>query len=857
MLKFVGALFFSFESPERMLASLSVPMPKVITVLLFVILQTFAFGQTTNPKVTAADSINLAITGTVSDAETKQPLAFCSITILHSTSGTNTDEKGNFNLTIPKNIPSPKLIVACVNYKTDTVEIIPSQTHYPIFLKSMQGVMKEAVITEVNGEEIPRENPMAVETVSQKAIDQTTESNLIDALAKNVPGLNAVKTGPNVSKPFIHGLGYSRIETLYDGVPMEGQQFEDEEVLEVDMYNVERAQVILGPTTLMFGPDALAGIVCLYPSLPMDSDKIIHGRLFSEYQSNNGLVGNGLRLNYGNGHWSFVARGSYRMAKNYSNRIDGKVYDTGFRETNASASIVHKTENGYSDLNFTLYDDLQGIPDGSRDSLTRKFTKAIYEDPFDDIKSRPVVSDGELNSYKMGPIYQHIEHYRIYSNNHYEFSNRSGIDAMVSLQQNVRSEYDYPIHRDQVGVSMRLNSLNYDLRYHLPDTSAVETSFGINGMYQTNTNVNATDIPIPDYGLFDAGAFVFEKLKLDRLTLSGGYRYDVSVVNGNDFYTREDTVTGIVQHVNPPDTTGAKLLFPAFTKTFRGMSLDLGVTFKMNGHINIKANISRGSGLPSVSEFASNGLDASAHAYFIGDKYIRPETSWQEDVGMNVNYKTIDASATVFNNNLDDYTYLIRLADTNGNPLEIVPGNKTYKYEQGDAQLYGLESTLNFHPAYMKGFRFVNYFSLVYGFNRDRAYRDKGVNGEYLPLIPPMKLLSAIVQDIELKSKIISLITLRAEADINAAQNHYLALNETETATPGYILFNAAIDFKFTRSKKSAIQFQVQVNNIFNAAYQSNLSRLKYFEYYSQSPNGHYGIDGMGRNICIKLIMPF
>ena len=85
---------------------------------------------------------------------------------------------------------------------------------------------------------------------------------------QNVPGFNTLKTGPNVSKPFIRGLGYSRVETLYDGVPQEGQQFEDEEVLAIDGYAIDKAEVLLGPTTLMYGPDALAGLANLIQILP-------------------------------------------------------------------------------------------------------------------------------------------------------------------------------------------------------------------------------------------------------------------------------------------------------------------------------------------------------------------------------------------------------------------------------------------------------------------------------------------------------------------------------------------------------------------------------------------------------------
>ena len=93
--------------------------------------------------------------------------------------------------------------------------------------------------------------------------------------------------------------------------------------------------------------------------------------------------------------------------------------------------------------------------------------------------------------------------------------------------------------------------------------------------------------------------------------------------------------------------------------------------------------------------------------------------------------------------------------------------------------------------------------------------------------------------------------------EYNAAQDRFLGLYNTETATPGYTLFNFSAGVNINYLKYQKLQIQIQANNIFDVAYQSNLSRLKYFEYYEESPNGRSGIYNMGRNICFKLIAPF
>jgi iron complex outermembrane receptor protein len=53
------------------------------------------------------------------------------------------------------------------------------------------------------------------------------------------------------------------------------------------------------------------------------------------------------------------------------------------------------------------------------------------------------------------------------------------------------------------------------------------------------------------------------------------------------------------------------------------------------------------------------------------------------------------------------------------------------------------------------------------------------------------------------------------------------------------------------------VQFIVQVDNVFDTAYQAHLNRLKYFEYYAAAPGGRVGIYNPGRNVAVKVVVPF
>lgn len=807
--------------------------------IVFILYQSVAFSQTT-------------FKGIVKDAQTHFPIEFCSIIQQKTTNGTLTNEKGMFTITI--DVLPTYLQIHAAGYIADSLIITASTSSQIILLQPINATLEGVVVTGSTRATSIKENPIAILAVTTKQLDRAVENNIVDALVKNVPGLNVVKTGPNISKPFIHGLGYNRVLTLYDGIRQEGQQYGDEHGLEVDDYNMDKAEVIKGPASLLYGSDAIAGVVSLFPAIPRQNDGLLHGKFTSEYQTNNGLIGNGLRLNYAKNSWLFALRGSYKMAKNYQNPVDGKVYLTNFNVGNFSALVGHQSKHGYTHLNFTLYDNHQGIPDGSRDSLTRQFTKQVFEGDQDDITNRPILTEKELNSYKTPDLAQHIQHYRVYAHSFYRVGD-GNIDALLGVQQNRRREYTHPSLPKQAGMYMQLNTMNYGFRYNAPDFSNISISVGINGMVQQNKNKDATTFPIPDYQLLDGGAYLYAKWKLNKWSISGGLRYDWRYIRWNDFYVGTNPTTGFGQQVAAKSS--AYLQFQAYEKLFQGMSGSVGATYQPTEHISLKANVGRAYRSPNATEIGSNGLDPGAHIVYLGNRNFKPEFSLQEDIGIQLDFPHFSASAGLFNNNIQNYIYMSSVADENGTIVVDAQGNKTYQYQQSKAHLLGTDVGLNVHPAPLKGMQWNSSLTLVYGFNKNSQFNGKGVFGEYLPLIPPLTIRSNLAYEWTIKAKKSIKITPSIEVEFSAKQYRYLSLNGTETYTSDYTLLHTGVNVEFFYKPEHSIQLIVQANNVLNRAYQSHLSRLKYFEYYSQSPNNRSGIYNMGRNLSVKLIVSF
>ena len=99
---------------------------------------------------------------------------------------------------------------------------------------------------------------------------------------------------------------------------------------------------------------------------------------------------------------------------------------------------------------------------------------------------------------------------------------------------------------------------------------------------------------------------------------------------------------------------------------------------------------------------------------------------------------------------------------------------------------------------------------------------------------------------------------MRATLDGTAPQRRFYAVDGAETASAGYVLLGLGAGATWrTRAGREAVQVFVQADNVLNAAYQAHLSRLKYFEYYAASPTGRTGLFNPGRNVGVKVVVPF
>ncbi|WP_051102959.1 TonB-dependent receptor [Hymenobacter aerophilus] len=286
-----------------------------------------------------------ALRGRVLDQK-GQPVPFANVGLPALQQGAAADENGRFTVA---DLPAgPQQVqVSAVGYTTANQTVtLPLAQPLTVRLQSTESTLGEVVVTGVSRSTEIRRSPVPIAALTGREIRLNANGNAIDAAARGVPGLAAVTTGPNISKPFIRGLGYNRVLTMFNGLRQEGQQWGDEHGIEVDGYGLDRVEVVKGPSSLLYGSDAVAGVVNLLPALPTGPNGELHGEALAEYQSVNGLVGNSLAFNYQKNGFQTSLRGSHRLARDYRNAVDGLVYNTGFRELNLTGMVGVRKEWG-------------------------------------------------------------------------------------------------------------------------------------------------------------------------------------------------------------------------------------------------------------------------------------------------------------------------------------------------------------------------------------------------------------------------------------------------------------------------------------------------------------------------------
>ena len=745
-------------------------------------------------KLTATANF-ISFNGRVVDASNQQPLAGATVTISDLRLATATGTNGEFTFnSVP---PRGRFVVQVqyIGYQTmsQTVDF-SSRTPLTFSLRRSITEINEVVITGTPISSSSRYNSTSATVVTKEQLVEAAPTNLIDALARQVPGVSQITTGPAISKPIIRGLGYNRVVTLNDGIKQQGQQWGDEHGIEIDQNQVGRVEVLRGAASLLYGSDAIGGVInILEPSIPAEGQ--VKGEVLSSYSTNNGLTNNSLMLTGNENGFVWRGRGSYQNAYNFKTP-DGYYINSGYNNTSLSGMVGLNKEWGFSHLNFEYFKNNIGFYDS---------------EPGD-----PLYTDD--HSRKLDFPRQDIRHYRVALNNNFILGSGS-LRLDLGYQKNQRRELDEPTP----ALFFDLNTYSLEAKYTLPERNGWQPILGISGQQEHSIN-KGTEFLIPAYDQTTAGAFGYIKKTWNQNTFNAGIRVDYVNNRGKQLFIDGDEQ------------------FPGFKNNFANVSGALGYTHIFSDALNFKANAGSAFRAPNPAELGSNGAHEGTTRFEIGNANLSPERSYQADATLEFGKEIITGSIGIYENYIHNYIYA---SGAKGDVVTVKDDNNedqildVYRYGQVNANLYGFEGSLNIHPTTF--LHLDNSFGYTHARNTsfDRP----------LPLIPA----GVVHNTLRIEPNIKGLTNFYVYAGLDNYFKQYRIDPVFETPTNAYTLINAGAGTTLHLGAQQLKLF-VSAYNLTNKRYYDALNRLRPGRLSQEDPT--YGVLNPGRNITFGFYLP-
>ncbi|MGY0427173.1 MAG: TonB-dependent receptor, partial [Polaribacter sp.] len=548
------------------------------------------------------------ITGKITDSQ-KKPLSGVGIYAPDLRKGTVSKEDGTYTL---KNVPEGKikLIFTSLGFKT-----ISKTTNYTGDSQIINIQLEESpfetdeVIVSTPFNKLQSENVMKVDRIGAKAIQRSGATTLIRGLS-SIPGVSQVSTGVAIGKPVIRGLNSNQIVVYTQGIRLENQQFGGEHGLAINDAGIASAEVIKGPASLLYGSDAIGGVLYLNPEhfAPQGKTQVdINQRLESNTVGSN----TSFALKTSTNNWNFLARGTYAVHADYKIPTGKRVTNTRFKEKDVKAGIGFHKNNFLSEIRYNYNETFLGIPDdGVVDGIEGQTKVYTPEHPYQ-------------------KIYNHILSWK----NQITFEN-SKLEAEFGYIHNDRNEFE---EGDNPSLEMVLKTLSYNVKYHLPKFGKLKTIFGVQGMHQTNTNNDiAEERLIPDAKVNDFGVFAVGNYPLDENNkVEAGIRFDDRSI----------------------DTQKGKQFTEALNKSFNSFTASLG--YKTNPFENLTArfNVATGFRSPNLAELSSNGVHEGTQRFEKGNSDLKVEKNVEFDLSLEYKTSHFKFFASPFYNKLDNYIY--------------------------------------------------------------------------------------------------------------------------------------------------------------------------------------------------------
>ncbi|MBJ9976001.1 TonB-dependent receptor [Pseudomonas sp. S75] len=580
------------------------------------------------------------------------------------------------------------------------------------------------------------------------ALLQQQQGSLGETLNKQ-PGVASTWFGPGASRPVIRGMDGDRIRLLRNGVgALDASSLSYDHAVPLDPVNVDRIEIVRGPAALLYGGNAIGGVINTFdnriPDSPIDG---IHGAGELRYGGADTTRSSAGKLEAGDGTFALHLDANSRQFNDL--RIPGYARSSRVRDADDAGS-KHRLENsdgrqdggaiggsyqwdhGYAGLSYSRYD-------GNYGSVAEPGVRLDMEQDHYAFASELRDLEGLFSSIKVDAGYTEYKHREIEDGEVGTTFKNKGYEARIEARHQ-------PIGPVEGVVGAQVNRSEF--------SALGEEAF----VPQTDTDSLAL--------------FMLEQWQAtERLNLSLGARLE---------HTRVD-----------PDSQGNERFVHADgTDSFNAWSLSSGAVYQLDSVWALAANLGYTERAPTFYELYANGAHVATGTYEVGDADLNKEKAISGDLALRFDNGTHKGSVGVFYSHFRNYIGLIGsgVEREGEDEDDLIP---EYRYTGVRARFYGIEAQDHWKLLENRYGRFALELSGDYT-------RAKNLDtGEPLPRIAPLRVNTGLLWELD---------RWQARVDVqHASAQHRKPANET--STDGYTTLGASVGYRFDIGQSQWLAF--------------------------------------------------
>jgi len=710
-------------------------------------------------------------------------------------------------------------------YKTIIQTISTNDSALVLNVRILPSMMElEEVIVTSNSAALPDNLPYTVNTVELREYRESGATTLMQGLALQ-PGVDRISVGNGIGKPVIRGLSFNRILVQEFGTRIDDQSWDDRHDIGVSENGVDKVEIVKGPAALAYGADAMGGALIFVDQKPAAAGTVLGDVGLGLHSNTLGLEGEaGLKGTSAKGFFYSVRAGimshtSYiqgEKEKEVKKNTEEKEFAHNSKWGNESVKGIFGLSKkwGVSKLSYAYYHQSTGIIEDEGDNTnmtgaedTEEQHSREFEAPYQDVSSNVISSENTI------------------------ITGKSKVNINLAYQYNDRKEYE-PIESTndkkdkELAFGLKLTTITYDLKW----TSNPEKKFGVvigsQGLFQTNENYGLESL-VPDAkSISDVAGYALLRYDIGKFNVLAGLRYDMRAMELESYEPAGE-------ENEPVHTIGTKPEIE-LEKEYSPVNGSLGIAYHPIEDLTIKLNGATGFTAPNYAQLGTWGKHEGAFRFERGNTAFNVEQNAEGDLGIMWESKSVDVGLSGFYNKIKDYIYLQNtgLKDTVTDSLQTILD--VYDYVQNDATLSGGEATIDIHPSMVK------WLDVRVSYATMKGELDEGGN---VPYIPANKLTGELTLRAKRLKWFYNPYFTFAAGNYAAQEN----VAEFEFPSEAYTLFDVRIGLQLPFAHQ-LVDVNLAVTNLLNTPYMSHLSLVR---------NAPLNIRDMGRDVSIKIRIPF